>query len=75
MQNHRLLHLFMGKIKHPESRGKTPRLAPKIIYPRQLRRQFIEMYRRETQTLPQAPQNKRNDGCAKALSGPDGEDG
>jgi len=53
-QIHRPLHLFMGKIKHPEYIGKNPRLAPKIKYPRGVRRQFIEMSRRETQTLQQA---------------------
>jgi len=63
------------KDQTPRIQRKNPRLAPKIIYPRHLRRQFIETYRRETQTLPQAPQNKRNDGSAKALSGPEGEDG
>jgi len=52
-------------------RKKPARLAPKIIYPRHVRRQFIETDRRETQNLPQAPQNKRNDGFAKALSEPD----
>jgi len=37
---HDLLHLFMGKIKHPESIGKVPRLAPKIIIP-QTRKETI----------------------------------
>ena len=50
------LHLFMGKIKHPEFIGKIP-LAKLLrqYYLRHVRKQFIETYRRETQTLPKAP--------------------
>jgi len=63
-----------GKNQTPRIHRKKPRrLAPKIIYPRHVRSQFIEAYRRETETLLQAPKNKRNPGFAKALSGPEPE--
>jgi len=56
MQTHQPLHLFMAKIKHPESIGKrSARRAPKMIHPRQVKRQFIEKQRRETETLPLPP--------------------
>jgi len=68
--NNRPLHLRMGKIKHPESIGKNPpRLASKTIYLRHVRKQFIETYRRETQTLRQAPQKQKKGLIAKARQG------
>ena len=64
-----------GKNQTPTIHRKNPPcLALKITYPRHLRKQFIETYRRETQTLPQAPLTQKKGLSAEGPTGPTGED-
>jgi len=54
-------------------RKNPPRLAPKIKYSRHVRRQFIETYRRETQTLPQALLKQKKELIRQGLTRPEGK--